>query len=235
MPQPFEGAIKNWQFSLKFIAFSIVFFLLEFAYQFYFNPTGDLYSPLVRAAGLAGATFTAAALLCSPIFRWTPALAKYWTVRRALGVAGFVFILMHILAAMQFYFNWDIAKVYFSLNPFVNPIVFGTLAFIILLPVTLTSTDWAMQKLGGKWKMAQRLVYFGFWAMVFHFLTVNPPQINNPAGYLVLAIIGLALLGELYWFLKTAKDRKFQGVGVVVGLIVILLYLLGIYFAWVAK
>ncbi len=235
MPELFSGAARDWKFTAKFIAFSIVFFILEFAFQFYINRPGDLYASAVRSFGLTGATFIALALLCSPIFRFRPSLAKYWALRRALGVAGFAFIFLHILAAMQLYFSWDVAKVYFSPNPFENPIVFGAISFIILIPIALTSTDWAMAKMGGSWKTVQRLVYFAFWAAVFHFLTINPPQLKNPAGYFLMAITALALLGELYWFAKTSVQKSFRGLGVLAGLVVILLYLIATYFAWLAK
>ena len=235
MPQLFEGAIKNWQFTLKFIAFSIVFFLLEFAFQFYLNSTGDLHASLVRSLGLSGATFVSSALLSSAVFRFQPKYAKYWTVRRGLGVTGFVFIFFHILAATQFYFKWDAGMEYFSLNPLENPIIFGAFSFLILIPVALTSTDWAMAKMGGNWKTVQRLVYVAFWAMIFHFLTIAPQQLTNPAGYILLLITFLALAGELYWFLKTAMQKNFKGTAVLIGIAIIILYILTAYLVWFRK
>ena len=71
-----------------------------------------------------------------------------------------------------------------------------------------------------------RLVYFGYLFGVFHFLTINPVLLLNPAGYLLLGITVLALAGELFWFLKMIKSGKATKFGTLVGIVVILLWIL---------
>ncbi len=235
-PDLFEGALRTWKFTLKFIAFTLAFWLAEFAYQLYSASPGDVKASTIRSLALSGATFISLALLSSSVFKFWPKYAKYWTVRRALGVAGFLLGTLHVVAALAFVFNWDFLAIYtYSLNPIVNPLVFGSVAFALLFIITFTSTDWAVARMGAKWKAVQRLVYFAFWALVFHFLLTNPPALMNPAGYLLIAVAALALAGQLYWFLKFVFQKRTTTKGIIVGVVVIALFLVTAYIAWFVK
>ncbi|AJF59611.1 MAG: hypothetical protein QT03_C0001G0101 [archaeon GW2011_AR10] len=233
MPKLFEGARKNWKFVFAFLVFSLLFWLAEFAYQFYFASPGKFELSIVRSLGFSAATFISASLLTSIVFKFRPALAKYWHVRRSLGVAGFAFIVVHISAATNLIYNFNLALMYSVLDPFQNPLVFSALAYPIFFLMALTSTDWAVQKLGfAKWKAIHRLVYFAFLFSVFHFILINPPTLMNLAGYLLLALTALVLAGELYWFIKISSKNRFSGKGTIVGVILIVLYILFAYIAF---
>ncbi len=234
-PGLFSGAIKVWKFTLGFIAFSIAFWLAEFAYQFYFASPGDFKASVIRSLALASATFISLSLLSSSIFKFWPKYARYWTVRRALGVAGFLFGALHVMAAVNFVFNGDFLAPYaYSLNPIVNPIIFGGIAYALLFIITLTSTDWAVARMGIWWKRVHRLVYFAFWGMIFHFLLTNPPALMNIAGYLLLGVTGLALAGQLYWYIYFVLGKKTTTKGAIVGVAVIAMFLITAYLAWFA-
>ncbi len=231
----FSGAIKNWKFVAGFLAFSIVFWLLEFAYQFFAVDPNNLNFAIVRSFAFASGTFIALALLSSAVFKWKPGLAKHWPVRRSLGVVGTVFALCHVLSVLFLYVGGNVQMLYPSLNPLENPIVFGTVSLLALAIVSLVSTDWAIVKLGAKnWKNAQRLVYLGFWGLLFHFLLINPPILQNLAGYLLIVISFLALAGQLFWFVQTAAKQNFKSRGTLLGILLIFLFLLTAYLLWVA-
>ncbi|MCR4369401.1 MAG: hypothetical protein NUV67_05855 [archaeon] len=233
MAKLFEGALRNWKFTFAFTVFAALFVLLQIWYQSTLPNTIELFA-IIRGLGFSGATMIAASLFSSIVFRFYPKYAKFWTVRRALGVAGFIAIVLHIYYVVFVGSGGDLVLLFSILNPFQNPLVFGLLGFLIFLPVALTSTDWAMQKLAGKWKAIHRLVYFGFWASIFHFLLLNPPALMNLAGFFLIALTAATLLGELYWFIRVAGMKKYRSIGTLIGLIVILLYLAGFYFAYFA-
>lgn len=236
MPALFEGASRNLKFVAAFVSLSLVFWLAHFAYQFYALSPGDLGSSMVRSFAFAGATMIGASLFSSALFKWVPSWARYWHVRRSLGVVGSVFILFHVLSVMNFIVSWDAASVFSSLNPFDNPLIFGVMAAPIFAAMALTSTDWAVSRLGfNRWKALHRLVYFGYLFAVFHFLLVNPPMLMNPAGYMLIGMTFLALAGELFWFVKTTWARKSTALGGAVGVLVIFLWLLFAYLAWFAR
>lgn len=230
-PRLFSGARREWKFVLKFLAVSIVFLLVEFSYQFLVLIPGEFGGSLVRAYGLAGATFLSLALLTSPLFKWKPAWVRYWHVRRSLGVMGTVFILLHVLAVVNFYFSGDVLSVFWSLNPFENALLFGVLGIVVFFLMTITSTDWAVGKMGyHRWKALHRLVYVGFLAGVLHFLTINPELLMNPAGYALIGVTFLSLVGELFWFIKTLRQKGSSGKGIAAGIVMVVLWLLAGYY-----
>src|SRR3989344_7954981 len=167
MSKLFEGAIKDWKFVLGFIVFSIIFWIAELAYQVYFGQVLSFDMAIVRSFSFSGATFISLSLLSSIVFKFYPKYAKYWNVRRSLGVMGVVFGMLHIYSALNAYFFWNISMVYPTLNPIENPLVFGAAAFSLLFIIFLTSTDWVEEKLTPpKWKMIHRLFYFSYLALI---------------------------------------------------------------------
>jgi len=160
-----------------------------------------------------------------------PRTAQYWRLRRYLGVSGFVFVFLHALSVYYFYFAFDFAEIYSTLNPLKNPVVFGSIALPIFMIMALTSTDWAVRKLTPRvWKFVHRFVYVAYLASVFHFITINPELLANTAGYILLAVTLFVLFGHTQLFLKTAIKKRFRSLGSIVGSVIILGALIITYF-----
>jgi len=202
---------------------AIAFWFLEFLLQYYWlTPGFNSELSLIRSFSLTGATLIGLALSLSVIFRWAPHTAQYWRVRRYLGVSGAVFASLHAFSAQYLLFSFDLKLAYFSFNPIVNPIVFGTVGLFIFLVMAFTSSDWAVQKLTPRvWKFIHRFVYVAFLASVFHFLLMNPIALKNPPGYLLLAVSAFVLAGHLQLFIKTAWRRRFRSPGSWAGIAII--------------
>lgn len=214
----------------KIVLFSIFFWLFEFVIEYYWLTRNNLQFSLVRSFALAGTTLIGMALFSSAIFKWFPRTAVHWRIRRYLGVAGFILIFFHVATAMKFIFNYDLKLVYYSFNPLVNPIIFGSIAYLIFFIMAITSTDWMVKKLTSRvWKFIHRFVYVAFLSSIFHFILMNPQTLNNPLGYLLYGIIGLAVFGQLFWFIKTASQKKFKSLGSIVGITLIFATLIIIY------
>jgi DMSO/TMAO reductase YedYZ heme-binding membrane subunit len=229
-PKLFSGAMKNKTFVIKFLIFSLGFWLLQYTFQIYVATPTDSALAIVRSLGFAAATFYGFALFSSALFKWMPQYAKYWYVRRSFGVTGTIFLIFHVWTAVNLLGGGDISVFLTSLNPLENPVIFGFIAYPIFFVMMLTSTDWIQAKLGyNKWKPIHRLVYFGYMAAVFHFMAINPAALANIAGYFLMLITALALLGELYWFIQTVRKGRSSRLGIAVGVLVILLWLTGIY------
>lgn len=234
MPGMFDGLRRNLKFSVGFTVVSLLFWLLQFVYQHYVLVTGSLEVSFVRSFAFAGATFLGAALFTSALFRWVPRWNRHLMVRRNLGVLGFTFIILHVFFVLSLNWNLDVMLLFTPLNPLDNPVMFGVLAFPILFAMWVTSTDWAVAKMGfKKWKFLHRLVYLAYLFSVLHFITINPPALMNLAGYALLGMTFLALSGELFWFVRTRMNLGFRGVGSLVGVLFIFVWLLVIYFALV--
>jgi sulfoxide reductase heme-binding subunit YedZ len=62
----------------------------------------------------------------------------------------------------------------------------GLLAFLLLLPLAVTSTRWWMKKLGKNWKRLHRLVYLAAVLAVLHFFWLVKGDWRRPLAYAVV-------------------------------------------------
>jgi sulfoxide reductase heme-binding subunit YedZ len=119
-------------------------------------------------------------------------------VRRMLGLFAFFYGTLHLLTYVWFdrQFNLlsvvqDVAK-----RPF---ILFGMTAFVLMVPLAITSTNKMVKRLGGKrWAMLHRLVYLSAIAGVVHFWMLVKSDISLPLtfGFIVLFLLGYRLLAK---------------------------------------
>ena len=230
---PFDGAKRDWKFLTVFILLSVVFWFVQFLYQYYYYSPQDLSLSLIRSFSLTGSTLVAFALLSSVIFKFRPRLAKYWYVRRAFGVMGFVFLSLHSRNVIEYLFEGNYLGIFFSLNPFYNPIIFGVGAITILFFMAITSFDWMVSKLTQKrWKMIHRFVYIALLFGLLHATLMNVDALMTPFGYLLIITTVLVLLGQLYWYIKISSRYNFRSTGTYIGAAIILLYISLIYYAF---
>jgi DMSO/TMAO reductase YedYZ heme-binding membrane subunit len=208
---PKRSYMRSWLPALRMQLLATILWFAQFAYQYLILLDGELRGSLIRSFALTGTTLITLSLLSSVVFKFRPRLAKYWRVRRHLGVTGTIMIALHVMTATQFLFGGDIRAVYYSFNPLKNPIVFGGIAYPIFILLSITSTDWALRKIGGKhWKWIHRLVYVAYPASIFHFISINPALLKNIAGYTLLTLVGLTIVGHLYWTLRLSLRARFR-------------------------
>jgi sulfoxide reductase heme-binding subunit YedZ len=122
---------------------------------------------LVIRFGAAGLGFLVASFSVTPISILTgkPNLKP---VRRPLGVYGFCYIALHLLAYawLTNYFDWVFILRDISER---RAMSVGLLAFALLIPLALTSTNGWQRCLGRRWKVLHRLVYFAVPLSVLHY------------------------------------------------------------------
>jgi sulfoxide reductase heme-binding subunit YedZ len=120
-----------------------------------------------------------------------------WLVmlRRMLGVFAFVYIALHFLTwlVLDQGLYWagllpEIAK-----RPFITV---GLAAFLLLIPLAVTSTNAMMRRLGKRWKTLHRLIYFIAPLAVWHYYWQVKADIREP---LIYAAIVAVLLGWRVW------------------------------------
>lgn len=112
-------------------------------------------------------------------------------LRRMLGLFCFFYACLHFLSFIGFdhaFVLEDIAKDIYK-RPFVSV---GFAAFILLIPLAATSSNWAIRKLGGrKWQELHRSIYLiGILAAFHYFWLVKATALLWPLAYSVaLAIL----------------------------------------------
>ena len=144
--------------------------LLPAAYGFWLGATGRLPGNPVKEfehlLGLWALRFLVATLAITPLrdlfgINWI----RY---RRALGLLAFWYVLMHFLTYMLLdqYLNFPAILVDIAKRPFIT---IGMSAFVMLIPLALTSNNWSIRSLGPRWVKLHRLVYIIAAAGALHF------------------------------------------------------------------
>lgn len=200
-----------------------IFWLSQFWYQYYVYEPENFAGAWIRSHSLAGTTLIATALLLSIILKFHPPWAGQWRWRRRLGVAGVLLIIFHTLGVLKYGYMYNLAMIFFSWNPYLNPVLFGLFVYPILLTMLVTSTDWMVRKLKKWWKFIHRLVYLAEVGIVLHVLLLIGELKKTPPGYLLYILAILVILGQIYWWLRISKLRSFKNSGFYVGLGLILL------------
>ena len=97
-------------------------------------------------------------LAVTPVRRLSPRLNWLIKFRRLLGLFAFFYGTVHMLTYVALYSNFD---VHAMLDDIAKRkfITIGVAAWLLLVPLALTSTNWAIRKLGGKnWNRLHKLV-----------------------------------------------------------------------------
>ena len=134
---------------------------------------GDIIAmDMLHPTGEFSARFMIAAMLVSPlqvIFgnrRWIS-----WLVlrRRSFGLAAFGYALLHLI-----FYIVDMEEVSAMLAEIDAPGVWtGWLAFLLFVPLAITSSNAAMRALGKRWKSLQRIVYGAALLTLAHWLLIH--------------------------------------------------------------
>ncbi len=158
-------------------------------------------NPIAQALnqfGLVALIFLVAALACTPaklLFGWTWPLR----IRRLLGLLGFFYACLHVATyvGVDQFFDWpalwnDVTER--------NFIVIGLAAFVLLIPLGVTSTRGAVQRLGfARWKRLHRLAYVVPALSTVHFFWRVKKDTTEPLAYagVIAALLGIRLLARL--------------------------------------
>ncbi len=110
-------------------------------------------------------------------------------LRRPLGLAGFFYSLTHaaLYLSLDVGFNWPELATDLQSKPY---ILAGLAAFLLLVPLALTSSDASMRRFKRNWKRLHTLVYPAAILAVLHFFWLTKPGVSDPYIYaLVLAVL----------------------------------------------
>src|SRR5919109_3209904 len=122
---------------------------------------------LVIRFGAAGLAFLIASFSITPISILT-GKTNLKPIRRPLGVYGFCYIALHLMAYawLSNGFDWDLILRDIGER---RAMSVGLLGFALLIPLALTSTNGWQKRLGRRWKILHRLVYFAVPLSILHY------------------------------------------------------------------
>jgi sulfoxide reductase heme-binding subunit YedZ len=155
--------------------------------------------------GVWAVRMLAASLAVTPARR---VLGWGWALqyRRMLGLLAFFYASLHLtnFIVLDHFFAWgDVGEDIFE-RPWIT---IGMAAWVLLLPLALTSTKWSIRRLGSRrWNALHRLVYIAAAGVVIHFFLAMKKDLREPLVY--AAVIGGLLLVRL---LVAARERAARG------------------------
>ena len=146
-------------------------------------------------------------LAITPVRRLIPELTWLVKFRRLLGLFAFFYATLHLGTYIALYASFDINTMATDIAKR-RFITVGVAAWLLLLPLAATSTNWAIRKLGGKrWNRLPKLVYVAAVFGVIHYWWQVKPGVLAPLNMtLILAVL---LLSRPAW---TLWQKRLQSV-----------------------
>lgn len=144
---------------------------------------------LEHRLGKAALYLLVGGLTITPLRRFTKVNALRF--RRAVGLTCFFFVCLHLLVWLVLDVQllsriWaDIVK-----RPFITV---GMIAFVLLIPLAVTSNNWSMRKLGKRWRHLHKLVYPVAVLGALHYIWLVKGFQIEPLIYMGLILFLLAL------------------------------------------
>ncbi|GAB0174548.1 MAG: hypothetical protein HHAS10_04270 [Candidatus Altimarinota bacterium] len=217
---PVEKFLKQ---KSKYISYFLIF-LSIFALVFYIIPFISISNGNIgftNSSSIAGMQKESGeqALNVLWIILWIPIFARVLQIRvtqNLMPLRKELGILMGVLAFIHggmyiFPYSSELGtKGFWITDGFFSYLAFGFFAFILTIPLLLTSNNWAMRLLGRKWKLLHRAVYFILIFTIAHVVLLK--------WYLHLEIIPVILLfaymiGKYFeWSSKTIGGKQEKGI-----------------------
>lgn len=168
------------------------------------NLTVNPVQALTLRTGKYALTLLVLSLACTPVntvFGFRPALK----VRRALGLYAFMYATIHFLIfiGLDYAFNPQLLREAIFEKRFA---LVGFAAFLMLLPLAITSTRGWMKRLGKNWKRLHRLVYLAGALVVVHYAWAVKSDIRQPL--LFGGLVALFLFLRLPAVRRAASQRR---------------------------
>ena len=177
---------KSGVFILSTIPFLFIF------YKIYFNKLGpEPVKEITHFTGEWTLIFICLTLSMTPLKRLTN-LTMWVSFRRMLGLFVFFYASLHLLTyiGIDYRFNWqpildDVFKKKY--------IFIGFAAWVLLIPLAITSSQKMIKLLKNNWKRLHRLIYIIAIFGSLHYIWLSKTIFFKPLVYLVIILVLLAL------------------------------------------
>ena len=159
----------------------------------------DLVSDLRDFTGRYGAYLLLISLLFTPLSQRWNWVKRNVSMRRNVGVWGFIYATVHVLIwiTLEFYYDWALMLDEIAGNLF---ILLGILAFILLTPLAVTSNYRALKRFGyRKWQMLHTFTYIAVPAVIAHHFMAQKSDTLEPL------LMGFVLVLTLVWRYRHAR------------------------------
>jgi len=155
------------------------------------NASVDPVDDLIKRSGKPALILLVLSLACTPLntlFGWRGVLK----VRKSLGMYAFFYVCLHLLVYVGLDYGFQLKFIIQAIQEQQRFIVAGFAAFLLLLPLAITSSKSWMRRLGRNWKKLHRLSYVAAGLAVLHYLWLVKLELTEPLMF--AAALSLLLL-----------------------------------------
>jgi methionine sulfoxide reductase heme-binding subunit len=150
--------------------------------------------------------------LCVTPFRKILHLPELIRFRRMLGLFAFFYACLHFTTYIWLDKFFDLSEMWKDIAKR-KYITVGFTAFLLLIPLAVTSTAGWIRRLGGKrWQQLHRLIYFSATLGVIHYYWLVKSAVIRPLTY--GAIVAVLLLWRLFASLSKKKQLRVNAITV---------------------
>lgn len=134
----------------------------------------------------------------------------HWLIRlrRMTGLFAFFYASLHFLAFLWFDHFFDVNEMLKDVlkRPFITV---GFSAFVLLIPLALTSTNGMVKRLGGKrWQWLHRLVYLTAALGILHYWWMKAGKNDFEQPIIFGSIVAVLLLLRIFWWWQKRAKRS---------------------------
>ena len=183
---------SRWSKPVLFLLCTLPFFVLVYN-GFTNNLTANPIKEITHFTGEWALRFLLITLSITPLRKITRknALIRF---RRMLGLFTFFYACLHFSTylVLDQFFDWNEIVLDVAKRPYIT---IGFSAFVLLIPLAVTSTNKMAQRLGNNWRRLHSLIYPIAILVIFHYLWLVKADILPPVIYGLI----LCLLLVLRW------------------------------------
>lgn len=195
------AAGPRWIVPVKVVVFVVMLFPL--ARLILLGVTGGLGANpiefMTRSTGLWTLVYLCITLAVTPLRRLT-GVAALLRFRRMIGLYAFFFAVLHFTTYIWFDKWFDVAEMLKDIGkrPFITV---GFAAFVLLIPLAVTSPKAMVRKLGRRWQALHRIIYLVATLAILHFwwMKAGKHDLELPKiyGAIVIVLLGWRVIAWL--------------------------------------
>lgn len=159
------------------------------------NLTANPIEKITNTTGIWTLRLIVATIAITPL-RWATGINQFVNYRRVVGLFAFFYGFLHFTIFFFLDHQFDFAGMWQDVlkRPYITA---GFTAFVLMIPLAITSTTGWIRRMGGKrWNLLHRLVYITAIAAVLHYFWKVKLDATYPIYY-GIAVAGL--LGFRVW------------------------------------
>ncbi|PWH17169.1 MAG: sulfoxide reductase heme-binding subunit YedZ [Anaerolineae bacterium] len=155
------------------------------------NLTANPIQAIEQRTGYTALVFLTLSLACTPLafLGWKEMAQR----RKALGVYGFLYAALHVVVFVAVDYGLNLNAILRDVGT-KQYILLGTAAFLLLVPLAVTSFNYWMKRLGRNWKRLHRLVYLIVPLVILHFFLARKGNLLTLSGDIVQPLIFSSLV-----------------------------------------